>query len=303
MHTLFSREPSATIRMLILVVASITLMSVDHRWHQLEVVRSALSTLLYPLQYTIDLPVRLYYWSDEVFTTHQTLLRKNREYQARHLESQVQLQKLDVLEKENARLRKLLSATPKTTSRLLIAEIIGVDVDPYRQLIVLNRSSSQGVYIGQPIIDARGVMGQVVHVGPLSSSALLITDASNAIPVQVNRNGLRTIAFGTGNINRLELRHLPHNADIKVGDKLITSGLGGHFPPNYPVATVTSVERPAGERFARVIAKPLAQLDRSREVLLLWNSKIEKSVTHETQEITASETKPEKPCTKNGPSQ
>ncbi len=303
MQTLFSRKPSATIRMLILVVASIALMSVDHRWHQLEVVRSALSTLLYPLQYTIDLPIRFYYWSDEVLTTHQTLLRKNREYEVRHLETQVRLQKLDILEKENARLRKLLSATPKTTSRLLIAEIISVDVDPYRQLIVLNRSSSQGVYIGQPIIDARGVMGQIVHVGPLSSSALLITDASNAIPVQVDRNGLRTIAYGTGNINRLELRHLPHNVDIKVGDILITSGLGGHFPPNYPVATVTSVERPAGDRFARIIAKPLAQLDRSREVLLLWNSKIEKSVTHETQEITAGSATSEKPCTQNGQSQ
>ncbi len=303
MQTLFSRKPSTTIRMLILVVASIALMSVDHRWHQLEVVRSALSTLLYPLQYTIDLPIRFYYWSDEVFTTHQTLLRKNREYEVRHLETQVRLQKLDILEKENTRLRKLLSATPKTTSRLLIAEIIGVDVDPYRQLIILNRSSSQGVYIGQPIIDARGVMGQIVHVGPLSSSALLITDASNAIPVQIDRNGLRTIAYGTGNINRLELRHLPHNADIKVGDILITSGLGGHFPPNYPVATVTSVKRPAGDRFARIIAKPLAQLDRSREVLLLWNSKIEKSVTHETREITAATAKSEKPCTQNTQSQ
>jgi len=285
MQTLFSRGPSATIRMLLLVAASIALMTIDHRWNHLEVVRSALSTLLYPLQYTIDLPIRFYYWSDEVFTTQQDLLKKNREYEARHLENRVQLQKLDILEKENARLRKLLSATPKTTERLLIAEIIGVDVDPYRQLILLNRNSSQGVYIGQPVIDAQGVMGQIIHVGALSSTALLITDPSHAIPVQIDRNGLRTIAFGTGNINELVLRHLPHNADIQVGDTLITSGLGGHFPPNYPVATITTVERPAGERFARILATPLAQLNRSREVLLLWNNNTEKTTLDDGAEI------------------
>ncbi len=273
MQTLFSRGPSATIRMIVLLLASIALMTVDHRWNHLEVVRSTLSGLLYPLQYAIDLPIRFYYWGDEVFQSRQVLLEKNREYEARHLENRVQLQKLEILEKENNRLRKLLSATPKTTERLLISEIIGVDVDPYRQLILLNKGQANGVYIGQPIIDANGVMGQVVHVAPRSSTALLITDVSHAIPVQVNRNGLRTIAFGSGNISKLIIRHLPHNADIQAGDILITSGLGGHFPPNYPVATVDSVERPAGERFARITAKPLALLDQSREVLLLWHNR------------------------------
>ena len=272
MKTLFSRGPSATLRMLVLLGASMALMSIDHRWNHLEVVRNTLATLLYPLEYLIDLPIRFYYWSDEVLTTHETLLRKNRELEARHLENRVQLQKLDILEKENARLRKLLSAIPKTTERLLIAEIIGVDVDPYRQLIVLNKNRRHGVYEGQPVIDAQGVVGQIVHVNEFSSTALLISDPSHAIPVQVNRNGLRTIAFGTGDINRLEIRHLPHNADIHPGDMLVTSGLGGHFPPNYPVATVSTVERPPGERFARIEARPLARLDRSREVLLLWNN-------------------------------
>ncbi len=272
MQTIFSQGPSATARMIILVIASITLMTVDHRWNQLEVVRGALSTLLYPLQYAIDMPIRFYYWGDEVFSSRQALLKRNRKYQMRHLKNQVRLQKLDILEKENARLRKLLSATPKTTEHLLIAEIIGVDVDPYRQLIILNKNSSQGVYVGQPIIDAQGVMGQVIHVGPLSSTAILITDASYAIPVQVDRNGLRAIAYGTGNINELDLKNLPHNVDIQPGDTLTTSGLGGRFPPNYPVAKVTSVKRNTGERFARVTAKPLALLDKTREVLLLWKN-------------------------------
>ena len=272
MQTLFTRGPSATFRMAVLVVASIVLMTVDQRWQSLELVRSALSSVIYPLQYTIDLPIRLYYWSDEVFSSRQILLEKNREFEARHLENRVQLQKLDIIEKENERLRELLSATSKTTERLLISEIINVDVDPYRQLILLNKGSSSDVYRGQPIMDAQGIMGQIVHVSLLSSTAMLITDASHALPVQIDRTGLRTNAFGTGKMDQLNLRYLTHNVDIQVGDTLITSGLGGVFPPNYPVARITKVERPAGEPFATVVAIPLAQLDTSREVLLVWRN-------------------------------
>ena len=272
MQTLFIRGPSATVRMVVLVIASIVLMTVDHRWHSLELARSALSSVLYPLQYTIDLPIRLFYWADESLSTQQTLLEKNREFEVRHLENRVQLQKLDIIEKENERLRKLLSAIPKTTERLLVSEIINVDLDPYKQLILLNKGSNSDVHQGQPIIDAQGVMGQVVHVGLMSSTAMLITDASHAMPVQINRTGLRAIAFGSGKIDLLNLRHLPHNVDIKVGDLLITSGLGGIFPPNFPVAVISKVERPAGEPFATVEAKPHAQLDKSREVLLVWRN-------------------------------
>lgn len=272
MQTLFLQGPAVTLRMIILVIVSIVLMTVDHRWNHLEIVRSTLSHLLYPLQYTIDLPIRLYYWADETLSTHQTLLNENRHLNDRHLQSRVQLQKLDILEKENARLRDLLSATPKISEKVLIAEIIKVDVDPYRQLIVMNKGSNDNVYRGQPIIDAQGVMGQVTHVNALSSMAMLVTDASHALPVQVDRTGLRSVAFGTGKIDFLDLRHIPHNADIREGDKLITSGLGGHFPANYPVAVITHVERPAGEAFADVRAEPLALLDQSREVLLVWHN-------------------------------
>ena len=272
MQTLFIRGPSATVRMVVLVIASIVLMTVDHRWHSLELARSAFSGILYPLQYTIDLPIRLFYWADESLSTQQSLLEKNREFEARHLENRVQLQKLDIIEKENERLRKLLGAIPKTTERLLISEIINVDLDPYKQLILLNKGSNSDVYQGQPIIDAQGIMGQVVHVGPMSSTAVLITDASHAIPVQVNRTGLRAIAFGSGKIDQLNLRHLPHNVDIKEGDLLITSGLGGVFPPNFPVAVISKIERPAGEPFATIEAIPHALLDKSREVLLVWRN-------------------------------
>jgi len=286
MQTIFIRGPSATIRMVLFVIASIALMTIDHRWHSLEMTRNVLSSVVYPLQYTIDLPIKLYYWADEVLSTKQALLDKNREFAARHLENRVQLQKLDIIEKENDRLRSLLSATPKTTERLLISEIINVDVDPYRQLIMLNKGSSSDVYQGQPIIGAHGVMGQIIHVGNISSTAMLITDASHALPVQVDRTGLRANAFGTGKIDKLVLRHLPHNADIKVGDLLITSGLGGTFPPNYPVATVTRAERTAGEPFATIEAMPLAQLDKSREVLMVWRNEAEaaKTITKEVPE-------------------
>ena len=272
MQTLFIRGPSATVRMAVLVIASITLMTVDHRWHSVDLVRSALSTVIYPLQYTIDLPIQLYYWEEESLSSRQALFKKNREFEERHLENRVQLQKLDIIEKENDRLRKLLGAIPKTTERLLVAEIINVDVDPYRQLILLNKGSNNDVYQGQPIIDAQGVMGQIVHVGPMSSTAMLITDASHAIPVQVNRTGLRAIAFGSGKTDQLNLLHLPHSVDIQVGDLLITSGLGGTFPPNFPVAIISKVEHPAGEPFSLIEAKPHAQLDKSREVLLVWRN-------------------------------
>lgn len=282
MQTLFLQGPAVTLRMIILVIASIVLMTVDHRWNHLEIVRSTLSHLLYPLQYTIDLPIRLYYWADETISTHQTLLEENRKLNDLHLQTRVQLQKLDILEKENVRLRDLLSATPKIGEEILIAEIIKVDVDPYRQLIVMNKGSKDNVYRGQPIIDALGVMGQITHVNALSSMAMLITDASHALPVQVDRTGLRAVAFGTGKIDSLDLRHIPHNSDIREGDKLITSGLGGHFPANYPVAVITHVERPAGEAFANVKAEPLALLDQSREVLLVWRNQ-----SQATQEIEA----------------
>jgi len=270
--------------MVVLVVASIALMTIDHRWHSLEFVRSALSSVIYPLQYTIDLPIQLFYWVDESISSQQTLLEKNREFEARHLENRVQLQKLDIIEKENDRLRILLSATPKTTERLLISEIINVDLDPYKQLILLNKGSSSDVYQGQPIIDALGIMGQIVHVGALSSTAMLITDASHAMPVQINRTGLRAIAYGSGKIDQLNLRYLTHNVDIKVGDLLITSGLGETFPANFPVAIISKVERPAGEPFAYIEARPHAQLDKSREVLLVWRN--EPELVDETAEST-----------------
>ncbi len=278
MQTLFLRGPSATLRMFILILVSLALMTIDHRWKHLDAVRNTLSYLLYPVEYLVDLPIRLYYWGEETLSDRQTLLEENRQLRELQLQSRVQLQKLDILEQENERLRKLLSATPKTTEDHLIAEIVAVDVDPYRHFIVLNKGSFDGVYRGQPIIDAHGVMGQIVYVNGMTSTAMLISDVSHAIPVQIDRTGLRSVAFGTGQTDYLDLRHIPHNADIRVGDKLISSGLGQRFPRHYPVAMITKINRNTGETFIDVRAEPLAQIDTSREVLLVWTHGHEKPV-------------------------
>jgi rod shape-determining protein MreC len=193
------------------------------------------------------------------------------------------LQKFEALEAENMRLRALLDSSFKVGDRVQIAELVAVEQDPFRQLVLINRGSSSGLFSGQPVVDAQAVVGQVDQVNPFSATVILISDASHALPVQVNRNGLRTIALGTGLINQLELPHLPNNADIRPGDHLSTSGLGGRFPPGYPVAEVTEVRQEPGQPFATVIARTIAHLDRIREVLLVWTLNPETSLEQSPQ--------------------
>ena len=171
-------------------------------------------------------------------------------------------------QRKRDRLLAVRAAAPDVTKPLAPA-LDGLASLPGQQVVV-NKGSTSGVFLGQPVLDANAVMGQVIEVNPLTATVLLITDASHSLPVQVNRNGLRSIAEGTGLVNRLEVSHLPHNADIREGDLLVTSGLGGHFPPGYPVARVTEVKREPGKPFATVVATPTARLDRSREMLLVW---------------------------------
>lgn len=258
-------------RLLGLVMLSILLMTLDHREHHLDSVRAALSVLVYPLQLTVDLPRLTGQWFRESLATRRELQEENASLRTQHLVLNAQLQKLEALEAENRRLRALLDSSFQVGKRpMLIAALLAVDMDPYRHQIQINKGSLDRLFEGQPLLDSQGVMGQLIHVGPFTSTAMLITDPSHAIPVQVNRNGLRTIALGTGSIDRLDLPHIPNNADIRVGDLIITSGLGGRFPPGYPVADVTVVEQDAGQTFSHVIARPRAQLDNSREVLLVW---------------------------------
>jgi len=259
-------------RFLLLAIVCVALMMLDRREQHLDRVRQALSVVVYPVRVLVDLPFRTWKSVRDSFAEREALIAENDQFKRERLETEFRLQRLDALEMENTRLRELLDSTARVGSRALVAEILAVDLDPYRQRFDLNRGLVDGVFVGQALIDAQGVVGQVVRVGPLTSEAVLITDADHAVPVSVNRNGLRTIAVGTGDSGRLRLPYLTNNADILVGDLLISSGLGGVFPAGHPVGRVLDVRLRPGQSFAEVIAEPASLLDRDREVLLVWNS-------------------------------
>ena len=265
-----------------LVAISAVLMVMDHKYKSLESVRDALSVLVYPIQLSVELPTTISDWFSESLATRRALQEEVDSLRTQQIMQKAQMQKLAALETENIRLRELLDSSFEIGEKVLIAELMSVNLDPYKHQIVINRGELHNVYPGQPLVDANGVMGQIVHAGPYTSTAILITDTSHAIPIQVNRNGLRSIALGSGAINRLELPYIPNSADIQAGDLLTTSGLGGRFPPGYPVATVETVEHDPGNAFAKVMATPLAHLDRSREVLLVWPNVV---ITEEFNEI------------------
>jgi rod shape-determining protein MreC len=260
------------VRFLLLAVVCITLMVLDRRDQHLVRVRQALSVVVYPVRVVVDFPFRTWTSVSETLAARDALIEENRAFRRQRLETEARLQRLDALEAENARLRELLDSTAQIGHRALVAEILAVDLDPYRQRFDLNRGLVDGVYVGQALIDAEGVVGQIVRVGPLTSEAVLITDADHAVPVSVNRNGVRTIALGTGDSSRLRLPYLTNNADVVEGDLLISSGLGGVFPAGYPVGRVLKVERRTDQAFAEIVAEPVSSLDRDREVLLVWNA-------------------------------
>jgi len=266
---LFDEDSSYLARLIFVVVFSIILMTADHRTNMLSGVRSLFSLIIYPLQTIASTPVDAGLWLDGQMNSHQSLINENEDYRTQNLLLKAQLQKFTSLQAENIRLRSLLKSSRKISDQMLIAETIAVDLDPYKRQIVINKGQRSGVYAGQPILDAYGIMGQIIHPGVPSSTAILITDPSHAIPVQVNRNGLRTVLYGTGAANFLEVQNLPNNADITVGDLLITSGLGGRFPEGYPVAVVKNIKRDPGQPFANIIAEASAHLEQSREVLLV----------------------------------
>ncbi|MBK1728889.1 rod shape-determining protein MreC [Halorhodospira halophila] len=269
MKPLFTQGPSATVRLVLLATVSILLMSLDHREHLVEPVRETVSGVVYPLRFVVDAPFSIAERVSERLATRHQIMEENRQLRDRHLEYQERLQRMHSLERENERLRDLLGSSERLETEVAIAQLMRVELDPHTHLVEIDRGSRQGVFVGQPVLDANGVMGQVDRVGAHSASVRLISDPSHAIPVENNRNGLRTVALGSGDPQRLELANVPGNADLREGDLLTASGLGGAFPRGYPVAEVTSVEVEAGEPFARVTARPAAELDRSRKLLLV----------------------------------
>lgn len=248
-------------------------MSLDHHTQYVNMIRSGLSIVVYPVRYVVSAPADIMSWASNTFISRNTLQDENETLRTQNQILKGQLQKLTFIEAENIHLRSLLKSSKRIGERILIAELLSVDLDPYRQQVVINKGNNErDIFPGQPILDADGVMGQVVHVGPVTSTAMLITDPGHALPVQSLRNGLRAIAVGKGASGLLELINLPNNADIRVGDKLVTSGMGCVFPTGYPAAEVIDVKINPNLPFAQITARPTAHLDRSREVLLVWIS-------------------------------
>ncbi|NOU15587.1 MAG: rod shape-determining protein MreC [Methylococcaceae bacterium] len=270
---LFATGPSINTRLLVAVIASVALLSTDHQNPRLDDVRSALSFLTDPLKYLVGFPSVLLDQASDAVSSYSTLRAENEKLRDEQTINKTRLLKFDSLEKENIRLRALLENSFKLGEQVLIAELVSINMAPFEHIVVVNKGTRFGVYPQQPVLDANGVVGQVFRALPFTAEIMLITDPSHAIPVQVNRNGLLTIAVGSGKHNQLNLPYLPANADIKPGDLLITSGLGGTFPAGYPVAVVDEFDAAGSKSFAGITATPKALLDRNRELLIVWGNK------------------------------
>lgn len=266
---LLSRRASPGIKIVAVAIVSITLMMLDSGHERLAPVRGSLAVALQPLQIAAEIPGDVFDYLGRYFD-RGGLIARNDALSHKVLLLRGRLQKLAALKAENERIRALLASSESIEQDVLIAEILSVSPNPYRHYVMLNKGAADGVFVGQALIDANGIMGQITDVTPFGSRAILITDVNHAIPVEINRTGLRTVAEGTGTSGELRLPFLPNSADVRPGDLLVSSGLGGVYPAGYPVATVTRVSREPGDEFLDVAATPTARLKRGRDVLLVW---------------------------------
>lgn len=273
MEPIFNNEATPQHRLVFVLLLSALLIFFDHQLGSFDTARGYLQSLVSPLQYMANTPKQFMTWASENLTTRRHLVLENQQYKINELKYTQQLQELNIVKQENNRLRTLLASPLRSNIKKMVAEIISVNNDPYSHQIVINRGASDGVYEGQPVVDEQGIIGQILHVGTTSSRVLLITDLSHAIPVRIKRNGVRLVATGAGRLDRLTHNFVPHSTDIHTGDLLVTSGLGGKFPEDYPVSRVISVNQDESRPFARVISEPVAQIDRIRYLLLLWPTK------------------------------
>jgi rod shape-determining protein MreC len=264
------RTTGLLLRCVLYSLLALGLIIVDKRYDHLGKIRRMLSIVAYPVQIAVASPFQGWDWFRESVTTRDALRIDKAKLEAELRLAQFRLQRYDALEAESQRLRALRDSTAGVTDRFVIGDVMDVDLDPFRERVLVDKGAQNGLFVGQAVLDAGGVFGQVTRVGQLTSEVILVSDATHAIPVQVNRNGLRTIAVGTGDMGRLKLPYLPTSADIIVGDLLVTSGLGGGFPAGYPVGTVADVKRDPAQSLADVDVKPAAALDRSRELMFVW---------------------------------
>jgi len=262
--------PPVTLRIVFLMILSITLMLVDHRTQQLERLRGALHTVVHPIVFLSTIPGEAIERMRRGFEQRSSLRIENERLRQENLLLRSRMEKLYSLEADNERLKQLLGQSQQLAERVLLAGLVEVSLEPYTQQIVLNRGLLDEVYLGQPVINGEGVIGQVVHVSRNQAIVSLLTDPDSATPVMVMRNGLRGVVFGTGVSDRLSLPYLTSDADIVVGDLLVSSGMGGRYPPGYPVASVSRIIRDASKEFLTIEVTPVARLDHGREVLLIW---------------------------------
>jgi rod shape-determining protein MreC len=256
--------------MLFLALLSATIMFFDHRMVRFQEIHAKLSAMVVPIQVVVDQPIKWVHWFVVKLTLQRQLLNDNARLRAEQLLMESKLQKLLALEKENAQLRQLLQSTPQATGKVIVAQLLAVALNPATQQVVVDRGSGDHLYLGQPVLDAYGVLGQVISIGPLTSRVLLVTDIKSAVPVQNYRTGARAIAIGSGSFGQLRLINVPDNSDIQEGDLYVASGMGLRFPVGYPVGVVAKSTLEAGERFATIFLIPAAHIDKSEQVLLAW---------------------------------
>lgn len=263
------RIPALNTKFIFLVILSFVMLINDQKSNYLAIFRNSIAIAVYPLQSLVAMPANLFVWIDKNFSSREALTLENKILLNQQNINNMTLQRYQSLEQENSRLREILNATTRLEYKVEIAQIISANINPYRHTIVINKGDKDGIHAGQVIVDTDGVMGQILYTNFLTSEAILISDADHALPVQINRNGLRTILLGSGSYTNLNAPYIPNNADIKIGDLLVTSGLGGKFPAGYPVGTINSIVRNPSEQFSNVTAKPIALLNQAREVMLI----------------------------------
>ena len=267
--SLFADDGFSSTRLMAYSLAAVLLMALDQRGAYNLKIRQSLATLVSPIHMLVDLPSEVVGLVSKNLANRNTLQLKNQQLENRLLKQQVQLSQFESLQDENQRLRSLLGARSSLRVQTMVAELMAVDLDPYSHRVIIDRGETDGVKAGMVVLDAGGVMGQIDVASPETAKVILISDPDHALPVQVARTGMRSIAFGTGDTSVLMLPNVSINADIKKDDLLQTSGMGKRFPAGYSVARVMSVERSPGRPFARVWARPLAHLEHASEVLVL----------------------------------
>jgi len=267
---LYGRGPSPGLRFTGYAVLAVVLMYYDRHGHWEQRLRYALQAATYPVQVVVNSPSAGWRALKENFQSREQLRAENGRLRAHERELELELMREAALEQENAELRQLhASLLPPLIKRSLLAEVISVETDPLRQRIVVNKGARDGVSLNQAVVDGNGVVGQVARLGPWSAEVILVTDPEHAIPVEITRNSLRSIAVGSGSSGELLLPYLAINSDVKSGDLLVSSGLGGVFPAGLPVARISGVRRESNQLLAQVRAQPLANIERDREVILL----------------------------------